>query len=311
MASSAAVPTEAEAVAEPRGIERRRAEAAEADGVQPSGVKRSRTEETNELDGEATARGELLGLSEELRQRVLSFCVASPPVLVALAAADRACRNWTRAPAAWEGALIVVPRSALSRQPHLNELLRLAAVAWGLCSEVALPAHPMRRAVDEQLRRVWPDLKLSVRGDGPYCLFVMPSYAMKIGCRVSLHLFEPRYRWMVRRTVAGPRPHVVGFVTNPTIHAGALCEIVGHERCPDGTFDVDLQCIGHFVVLEAWDEQVPNADRMPPLKVGYLHCSDKEPSGQMQDEEGSSWEEEEEEEEYDDEDEQEEEQEDQ
>jgi len=118
-------------------------------------------------------------------------------------------------------------------------------------------------------------------GAGPYPLFV-GNLPLAVGECVRLKLFEPRYKWMCRELMLGPKPYYVGFVETPFPAApgnyGVLCEMRDAEGRReigenfDGTFDVSVCALSEFVLTRVYSEPVPSAGNrdFPPLKVGYV-----------------------------------------
>lgn len=117
-----------------------------------------------------------------------------------------------------------------------------------------------------------------VRGDGPYPLFVMRS-GISVGDLVVLNFFEPRYRWMCREIVAGPKPYYFGLINSGLAapgNVGVLCEmrnIYGGEEISesfDGTFRVAVLGVSEFKLLDVWTLQVPSGPDFPELSVGTV-----------------------------------------
>jgi len=222
----------------------------------------------------ATLGRGILSLAEDERQRALSF-VASLPCVAAVAATCRRCRAAGRAPTAWEAASLEVDHRALSTPEGADRLAAFGAQHWGLAREVCLPACRLRRSVEQRLQEAWPQLRLTVAGDGPHLLFAMAAEDFRVGASTQLHFFEPRYRWMCRRLcVPGEqRPRLFGWVTSgrPCPGArGSLCEVRRMDEDPGGTFDVAIRSIATFELLEVWTETTQGIPRAAPLSVGYV-----------------------------------------
>jgi len=80
--------------------------------------------------------------------------------------------------------------------------------------------------------------------------------------QLPLHIFEERYRAMVRHALANDRrigmiqPRGGGAV--PMLFAvGCLGEIVASEELDDGRFNIVLEGVGRFTILEELDEGTP------------------------------------------------------
>lgn len=113
---------------------------------------------------------------------------------------------------------------------------------------------------------------------GPYPLFIQ-SADLAVGNCVSMRFFEPRYRWMCRQILAGPKPYYFGFVTAGVVgpgSAGVLCEMLdvdgGTELSEnfDGTFNVAACAVSEFTLVEVYAESVPSGPNFPPLNFGYV-----------------------------------------
>lgn len=117
-----------------------------------------------------------------------------------------------------------------------------------------------------------------LRGDGPYPLFEMRS-DISVGDLVVLNFFEPRYRWMCREIVAGPKPYYFGLITSGLAapgNIGVLCEMrnmYGGEEISesfDGTFRVAVLGVSEFKLVDVWTLQVPSGPDFPSLSVGTV-----------------------------------------
>merc|ERR1712014_192574 len=91
------------------------------------------------------------------------------------------------------------------------------------------------------------------------------------GSRASLHLFEPRYRWMCRKMLTGAEagePLLFGWVTS---HGrGSLCQVERMQETHSG-YDVQFISVATFNIGEAWEEAVPHQRRAPKLLHGYVY----------------------------------------
>jgi Lon protease-like protein len=70
-------------------------------------------------------------------------------------------------------------------------------------------------------------------------------------CPFSLHIFEPRYRLMVRRCLEGSRRFLLVSVNRDgeAQRVGTLLEIIKHELLPDGRSLVDTKGVGRLRVI--------------------------------------------------------------
>ena len=96
-------------------------------------------------------------------------------------------------------------------------------------------------------------------------LFPLPNVVLFPRMLLPLHVFEPRYRAMVRDALRGPR--LIGMVLlrgawqadyagrPPIFTTGTVGQIVHVEELPDGRFDIVLRGLATFVVR---DELPPN-----------------------------------------------------
>jgi len=96
-------------------------------------------------------------------------------------------------------------------------------------------------------------------------LFPLPNVVLFPGMALPLHVFEPRYRDMLRDALAGDG--VIGMVllrgdwqaryyARPEIfRAGAAGRVVRHESLPDGTSDILLAGLREFEVEEEYRDR--------------------------------------------------------
>jgi hypothetical protein len=210
-------------------------------------------------------------LNDNVWEQVLRFTVADLALWKNVRAANHQLLAGCKSPVSWMGTNISIPAHAMKSKDSIKQILQLAS-SWGLAKNVCLPAHPKRKALQCELQKVCPSLDFSVAASGPHLLFVM-GCRMAVGESMGLHFFEPRYRWMCERIVAGKRPHMFAFVTQGAARAGStgvLCEVTSHNRNFNGTFDVHLVARETFALLEVWPEEVPDEPHAPPLAVGLV-----------------------------------------
>jgi hypothetical protein len=115
-------------------------------------------------------------------------------------------------------------------------------------------------------------------------IFPLPNVVLFPRMPLPLHIFEPRYRAMVRDAARGPR--LIGMVLlrgewqqdyhgRPAVFAtGTVGEMVRMEELPDGRFDIVLRGLREFAIVReiehdpyrevavTWRE--PLADALPP-----------------------------------------------
>jgi len=89
-------------------------------------------------------------------------------------------------------------------------------------------------------------------------VFPLPGVVLFPGQRMPLHIFEPRYRAMVRDLLGSGAPYlavscILGEVTDtmPAFSAVAgLGRIVDHKRLPDGRFNIMVEGVGRVRLQE-------------------------------------------------------------
>jgi hypothetical protein len=98
-------------------------------------------------------------------------------------------------------------------------------------------------------------------------LFPLPNVVLFPGMPLPLHVFEPRYRAMVRDALRGPR--LVGMVLlrgawqqdyagrPPIFPTGTVGQIVHVEELDDGRFNIVLRGLRSFVVREELPPELP------------------------------------------------------
>lgn len=94
-------------------------------------------------------------------------------------------------------------------------------------------------------------------------VFPLPGVVLLPEQRLPLHIFEPRYRAMVRDTLEGHGHLVVALLTGPAdgpspafARVATLGKIVAHQKLPDGRFNILVE--GQLrVALEELDVATP------------------------------------------------------
>jgi Lon protease-like protein len=91
-------------------------------------------------------------------------------------------------------------------------------------------------------------------------IFPLSNVVLFPHLQVPLHLFEPRYRAMVRDALDGPRrigmvvvrpEHVAEMAGDPPVFpVGCAGTIQRHEKLPDGRYNIVLAGTGRFRILE-------------------------------------------------------------
>lgn len=175
-----------------------------------------------------------------------------------------------------------------------------------LCRTVTkLPADPsalpLQADIAESLVGRYPTDTLAARADAhkvELAAFVaalesrheLPFFVMRasldVGDRCRIHLFEPRYRWLVDKVMADGTNRFA-FVTSgqPEIGgAGIVCEIMHHTLCVDGSHDVVIRAEQPFVIQRVFLSDVPaqysGARAVPPLLQGSVQFTEGPGPGQ-------------------------------
>jgi Lon protease-like protein len=92
-------------------------------------------------------------------------------------------------------------------------------------------------------------------------LVLFPNMAL------PLHVFEPRYRLMLRRCLEGGRRFgVVPVINNELVKVGTTAVIDNHVKLPDGRSLVSTRGEKRFRILDSWAQ-----DGYMVAKVEYLH----------------------------------------
>mmetsp|Transcript_63769 Transcript_63769/g.149487 ORF Transcript_63769/g.149487 Transcript_63769/m.149487 type:complete len:268 (+) Transcript_63769:55-858(+) len=207
-------------------------------------------------------------LSDDERQLILSFVLGDLTCYPRVAAIDSRFFLACTSLGSWRESVIEIPRKWALKQECLDQLLKLSS-SWQLAQKVVLPPFPQRHRLQDQLAKDCPRLVLAPSGDGPYMLFVM-GCNLVIGARMSLHFFEPRYRWMCRRLFAGEPPYMFGFVTHGRAKEGSrgvLCQVTDWSNNSNGTYDVQIRAEATFTLTEVWHQDLPHSS---PLALGFV-----------------------------------------
>ncbi|CAE7786346.1 unnamed protein product [Symbiodinium necroappetens] len=207
-------------------------------------------------------------LSDDERQLILSFVLGDLTCYPRVAAIDSRFFLACTSLGSWRESVIEIPRKWALKQECLDQLLKLSS-SWQLAQKVVLPPFPQRHRLQDQLAKDCPSLVLAPSGEGPYMLFVM-GCNLVIGARMSLHFFEPRYRWMCRRLFAGEPPYMFGFVTHGRAKEGSrgvLCQATDWINNSNGTYDVQIRAEATFILTEVWHQDLPHSS---PLALGFV-----------------------------------------
>lgn len=89
-------------------------------------------------------------------------------------------------------------------------------------------------------------------------VFPLPGLVLFPGQRLPLHIFEPRYRAMVRDLVGSPAPYmaVACILSDATEPVPPFCAVAGlgrlvsHQRLADGRFNILLEGVGRVRLEE-------------------------------------------------------------
>jgi hypothetical protein len=89
-------------------------------------------------------------------------------------------------------------------------------------------------------------------------VFPLPGLVLFPGQRLPLHIFEPRYRAMVRDLIGSPAPYmavacILGDATEPVppfCAVAGLGRLVSHQRLADGRFNILLEGVGRVRLEE-------------------------------------------------------------
>ena len=101
-------------------------------------------------------------------------------------------------------------------------------------------------------------------------IFFYNSYEFP-GTLISLHLFESRYRLMVKRIIHTSRkfiflPNFTSYTANEN-DVGLLCELAECQILADGRAMLTAKCIGRIKILETWVENGTQG-------LSYCKCED-------------------------------------
>jgi len=116
-------------------------------------------------------------------------------------------------------------------------------------------------------------------------LFPLAGAILLPRSQLPLHIFEPRYREMVRDALAGPgrigmiQPSGAGDPP-PLFHTGCLGEIVGAEELDDGRFNIVLLGTNRFRLVE--EPAIDAAYRCGELDIEAFDDSEPEPLASIQ-----------------------------
>ncbi|CAE7527112.1 unnamed protein product [Symbiodinium natans] len=225
-------------------------------------------------------------ISDDERQLILSFVLGDLTCYPRVAAIDSRFFLACTALGSWQECVIEIPRAWTAKEECVEQLVKLAG-SWRLAQKAVLPPFPQRRLLQDQLAKECPQLTLAALGEGPYMLFVM-GCNLPIGARMSLHFFEPRYRWMCRRLFAGEPPYMFGFVTHGRAKEGSrglLCQATDWATNTNGTYDVHIRAEAAFNLTEVWYEDIPHSS---PLALGFIDVISRVPPVRQQPGGGSS-----------------------
>jgi len=96
-------------------------------------------------------------------------------------------------------------------------------------------------------------------------LFIL-DFVLFPGSQLPLHIFEPRYRLMLRRALEGGRKFgVVSVIGTDLAKVGTVTIIENHVKLPDGRSLVTTRGDKKFKILDSWDQ-----DGYKIAKIEYL-----------------------------------------
>lgn len=115
-------------------------------------------------------------------------------------------------------------------------------------------------------------------------MFFVMRAGLGTGDQCRIHLFEPRYRWLVSRALSDAAERGddsapwLGFVTSGRAELGAsgiMCKIKDHSRCSDGSYDIVIEgcetfSIEHVTTSPVPDEYAGGRGTPPPLYHGKV-----------------------------------------
>lgn len=94
---------------------------------------------------------------------------------------------------------------------------------------------------------------------------------LEVGRMLGLHLFEPRYKWLIRRAVDDHDSHFVFCTQQPQKgERGWVCEARRVEFMADGRANFDALPLARCILEQVWCESVPGAPDAPKLGVANI-----------------------------------------
>lgn len=94
---------------------------------------------------------------------------------------------------------------------------------------------------------------------------------LEVGRMLGLHLFEPRYKWLIRRAVEDHDSHFVFCTQQPQKgERGWVCEARRVEFMADGRANFDALPLARCILEQVWCESVPGAPDAPKLGVANI-----------------------------------------
>jgi Lon protease-like protein len=116
-------------------------------------------------------------------------------------------------------------------------------------------------------------------------IFPLSNVVLFPGLQVPLHIFEPRYRQMMRAALAGDRrigmiavlpEHVSSISSDPPIYSiGCAGTIEGAQRLPDGRYNIVLRGTHRFRVVR---ERAPTTGRL--YRIAEVELLEDPPSSE-------------------------------
>jgi Lon protease-like protein len=97
-------------------------------------------------------------------------------------------------------------------------------------------------------------------------VFPLPGVVLLPGAPAPFHVFEQRYRALVKAALAGDRVLAVPTIVDaarateerpPLLPVAGICVIVGEQENDDGTYEVLLHCAGRVRLLQELERGAP------------------------------------------------------
>jgi len=103
-------------------------------------------------------------------------------------------------------------------------------------------------------------------------IFSMSNFLM-LNQPTGLFLFEPRYRWLIQRTIEENNGPGIFVYATSSVAVGTqqwLVQVTDYNISADGSANVSLLPVAKCQLRELWAEEVPNYENVPDLYVGLV-----------------------------------------